>query len=360
MGGAVFGYLGDRLGRKSALVATLLIMGLSTMLIGLLPSYDQIGIAAPLILTGLRFLQGLGVGGEWGGAVLLALEYSHRGRRGFFASWPQTGVPLGLLLSTAVVAWLQGIMSEEDFFAWGWRIPFLLSGVLIVVGFIIRARVLETPLFRELQASKQLSQAPIRETLRLHWREVLLAAGTRIGENACFYLFSVYVIKYADNDRLMEADVLHAIQLAALLDFLAIPLFGMLSDFWSRRGMYMTGCLLLMAVAFPYFMLLETRQPALVTVAVVLSFVAGHAILIAVQGAMIPELFGTRLRYTGASLGCQLAAPLGGGPAPIIAASLAQFFPGQYWPLAMYVIVVAGVSLGSVYCLAETSRKDLD
>lgn len=360
LGGVFFGYLGDRVGRKSTLVATLLLMGVSTVLIGLLPTYDQIGIAAPLILTGLRFLQGFGVGGEWGGAVLLAIEYSHRGRRGFHASWPQAGVPMGLLLSTAAVAGMQGALSSADFESWGWRIPFLMSAVLIGVGFIIRARVLETPLFRALQASEQVAKAPLRETLRHHWREVLLAAGARLGENTCFYLFSAYVIAYArETLRLEDGLVLHAVLLAAALSFVIIPLFGLMSDYWSRKGMYMAGCLFLILFAFPYFALLNTREPLLVQLAVVVSLTCGHAILYSVQASLIPELFGTRVRYTGASLGYQLAAPVAGGLAPLIAASLVQAFAQQYWPLAVYIILVAAVSLLSVYFLAETSRKEL-
>lgn len=360
LGGVFFGYLGDRIGRKSTLVATLLLMGVSTVLIGLLPTYGQIGIAAPLLLTGLRFLQGLGVGGEWGGAVLLAVEYSHRGKRGFFASWPQTGVPLGLLLSTAVMAVMQALLSAEAFDAWGWRVPFLLSAVLIGVGLLIRARVRETPLFRQLQATQQVAHAPLRETLQNHWREVMLAAGARLGENSCFYLFTAYIIAYAREVLGLDAGfVLHAVLAGAVLEFLAIPLFGVLSDYWSRRGMYMTGCVFLMLFAFPYFALLETRQPTLVLAAVAISLVGGHAILCSVQAALIPELFGTRLRYTGASLGYQLAAPVAGGLAPLIAAALVQAYPRQYWPLALYIVVIAAISLVSVYCLAETAHKDL-
>jgi metabolite-proton symporter len=360
LGGIVFGYLGDRIGRKSTLVATLLLMGISTVIIGVLPTYSRIGPAAPILLTSLRFLQGLGVGGEWGGAVLLALEYGHRGRRGFFASWPQTGVPLGLLLSTGVMGAMQGLLSEEAFLRWGWRIPFLLSGVLIGVGLVIRSRVLETPLFQKLLATRQVAHAPLRETVTRHWREILLAAGARIAENSCFYLFSTYVIAYArDVLNLKGGLVLRAVLVAALCEFAAMPLYGILSDYWSRRGMYMAGCISLLLFAFPYYALLHTREPALVFLAVVLSLVGSHAILYSVQASLIPELFGTRLRYTGASLGYQLAAPLAGGMAPLIAASLVQAFPEQHWPLALYVAATALISLISVYFLAETSRKDL-
>src|SRR5205085_8524526 len=200
LGGVIFGHLGDRIGRKSTLVATLLLMGLSTVAIGLLPTHSTIGIAAPVLLTSLRFLQGIGVGGEWGGAVLLALEYGHRGRRGFYASWPQAGVPLGLLTSAGVVAVFENRLAPADFLAWGWRVPFLLSGLLVVVGLLIRVRLLETPLFRQLQQTQQVARAPVTETLRRHWREVLLAAGSRIGANSCFYLFSTFLLAYGKDD----------------------------------------------------------------------------------------------------------------------------------------------------------------
>jgi metabolite-proton symporter len=360
LGGVLFGHLGDRIGRKTTLVATLLLMGLSTVLIGLLPTYGRIGLAAPLILTVLRFLQGLGVGGEWGGAVLLALESGHRGKRGFLASWPQTGVPLGLLLSTAMMTAMKSVLPEEDFRSWGWRVPFLLSALLIVLGFAIRARVAEPALFRELQRSQQVAEAPLGETLRRHWREVLLAAGSRMGENSCFYLFTAYAIAYVH--KVLGVDervVLNAVLLAAGLELLVTPLYGVLSDYWSRKGMYMTGCVCLMLFAFPYYALLETRRTELVVTAVVLSLVGAHAILYSVQASLIPELFGTRLRYTGASLGYQLGAPLAGGLAPLIAATIVQAYPGQSWLLALYIVLVALISLVCVHFLAETSRKDI-
>jgi metabolite-proton symporter len=360
LGGVVFGCLGDRVGRKSTLVATLLLMGLSTVAIGLLPTAASIGVAAPLLLTSLRLLQGIGVGGEWGGAVLLALEYSHRGKRGFFASWPQAGVPLGLLTSAGVVAFFESRLSPADFLAWGWRVPFLLSGILIVVGFVIRLRILETPLFRQLQQTQQVAKAPVTETLRRHWREVLLAAGSRISENSCFYLFSTYIIAYGKDVLEVEPGlILLAVNLAAAIEIFTIPLWGILSDHWSRKGVYVLGNLVLIAFAVPYFWLLGTRQPAAIVTAVVLSLTVGHAMLYSVQASLIPELFGTRLRYTGASIGYQLAAPIAGGTSPLIATWLAHAFPGQWWLLAVYIVAICAVSLVCVYFLAETSRKDL-
>jgi len=360
LGGFVFGYLGDRFGRKSTLVATLFLMGFSTMCIGALPTADTIGIAAPFLLTFLRFLQGIGVGGEWGGAVLLALEYGHRGKRGFYASWPQAGVPLGLLMSAGVVALFERQLAFEDFLSWGWRVPFFLSGLLILVGLLIRVRILETPLFRQLQETKQVARAPIAETLRDHWREVLLAAGSRISENSCFYLFSTYVLAYGKNVLHVEqGQVLLAVNIAAAVEIFTIPLWGILSDHWSRKGVFFMGSLVLIVFAGPYYWLLGTRQPEAIVIAVVVSLALGHAMLYSVQASLIPELFGTRLRYTGASIGYQLAAPLAGGLAPHIASWIAHEFPERSWPLAAYIIGLCILSLLCVHSLAETSRKDL-
>jgi metabolite-proton symporter len=360
VGGIIFGYLGDRVGRKSTLVATLLLMGLSTVCIGFLPTAARIGVAAPFLLTFLRFLQGIGVGGEWGGAVLLALEYGHRGRRGFYASWPQAGVPLGLLTSAGVVALFERGLSPDDFLAWGWRVPFFLSGLLIVVGLLIRVRILETPLFQALQQSNQVARAPVTETLRRHGREVLLAAGSRISENSVFYLFSTYVLAYGkDVLNVDPGDILLAVNVAATVEIFTIPLWGLLSDHWSRKGMFFLGSLAVMLFAGPYYWLLGTRQPAAILVAVVVSLAVGHAMLYSVQASLIPELFGTRVRYTGASIGYQLAAPIAGGTAPLIAAWIVHEFPGQSWLLAAYIMAISAASLLCVYGLAETSRKDL-
>jgi metabolite-proton symporter len=359
LGGVIFGYLGDRVGRKATLVATLLLMGVSTMLIGLLPTYAHLGPTAAVLLTLLRVLQGIGVGGEWGGAVLLALETGHRGKRGLYASWPQAGVPLGLLASTGVFELVRDTTTEEDLLTWAWRVPFLLSGLLIALGLLIRVRLLETPLFRQLRHAGGVARAPVAETLRRHWREVLLAAGARLTENACFYLFSMYVIAYGTKTLgLSEAVFLRAVCVAAAIEFFTIPLFGLLSDRRSRRAVYSAGCLFLAGFALPYYALLDTREPAWITLATVVALAVGHALVYSVQASLIPELFGTRLRYTGASLGYQLAAPVAGGLSPIIAAWLVEA-TGQSWPLAVYVIIISLVSLGCVRLLAETSRKDL-
>jgi MHS family shikimate/dehydroshikimate transporter-like MFS transporter len=360
IGGVIFGYMGDRVGRKSALVTTLLLMGISTLAIGFLPTYEKLGIWAPILLTLLRFVQGLGVGGEWGGAVLLALEYGHQGRRGFYASWPQAGVPLGLLASTGVMAICQALLSPEDFLAWGWRIPFYLSGLLIAVGLLIRMRIMETPLFAALKEKKEIADAPVSETIRRHWRDLLLIAGTRITENASFYLFTAAAISYGEKVLEVKAGVmLLAVNIAAGVELFTIPLFGSLSDRWSRRRTYIAGCLFLIVFALPYFALLELRDPLWIICATVLGVSVGHALLYSVQASMIPELFGTRLRCTGASIGYQLAVPLSGGIAPLIAAVLIRTFPGHYWPLAAYIVFNSLISLTCVLLLAETSKKDI-
>jgi MFS transporter, MHS family, shikimate and dehydroshikimate transport protein len=360
VGGILFGYLGDRVGRKSTLVATLLLMGISTLIIGFLPTYATLGAAAPIMLTVLRFIQGVGVGGEWGGSVLLALEFGHKGRRGFYASWPQAGVPLGMVSSTLVWMAFEVNLSPEDFHAWGWRVPFYVSGLLIIVGLLIRIRIFETPLFQQLKEQKQVAEAPIRETIRRHWFEILLAAGARIVENAGFYLFTTYIHTYGEKVLGLPANVmLWAVTVAAGLELVTIPLYGVLSDRLSRRGTYMAGCVFFGAFALPFFALLDTRDPYFILLAIVVALNGGHAALYAVQASLIPELFGTRLRYTGASIAYQLASPLAGGLAPIIATWLVNLFPEQYWPLAAYIIIMSVVSLACVYWLAETSKKNI-
>lgn len=362
LGGAIFGYMGDRIGRKATLIITLLLMGISTMVIGLLPSQEQVGLSAmtaAILLTTLRALQGLGVGGEWGGSVLLALEFGHRGRRGFFAAWPQTGIPLGLLLAAGILGLMRAILSQDDFFSWGWRIPFLLSGLLILVGLFIRVRITETPLYQELRDQQLVAKSPLWETLRHHGGTVFLTAGARLSENTCFYLFTVFVLTYTKTLGLSEAYIFNLIMIASALEFFLIPTFGYLSDVWTRKRMFFFGCLFQIAFAFPYFLLLDSREPWQVALAVILSLLGAHAVLISIVGSFFPELFGTRLRYTGASLGYQLTGPLGGGLAPVIALTLMESFPNQHTPIALYIIAIATISMICVYFLAETSRKDI-
>jgi MFS family permease len=374
-GGAIFGHLGDRIGRKSTLIATLLLMGISTLIIGFMPGYTAIGIAAPLILVLLRLSQGLGVGGEWGGSVLLALEYGHRRNRGFWASWPQMGVPIGLILSTVVVNIVQST-TGAGFLTYGWRIPFFLSALLVIVGLYIRLSILETPLFKQVKEQNREDKSPVIEAFRHSTPEILLSAGARFVEQAPFYLFSTFVITYGvDKLLLSKTLVLNAITLAAVVELFTIPLFAYLSDSVGRKRWYLTGCVFMALFAFPYFLLMNSASAALFTLAVVLSLAFFHAWVYGPQAALIAERFGTRSRYSGASLGYQLAAPFAGGLAPIIAllllsgkTSLAamglssvvvNIGTGSWQAVSIYMIILAAISFASVLGLKELTRADI-
>jgi metabolite-proton symporter len=359
IGGIIFGHLGDRIGRKSTLIATLLLMGISTVLIGFIPGYAVIGVTAPILISVLRFCQGLGVGGEWGGSVLLALEYGHDRNRGFWASWPQVGVPIGLVLSAGLVALFAGI-SGSQFSSWGWRIPFYLSAVLIVVGLYIRLRILETPLFAKVQAEKQEARLPVLDVLRSNWEEVILSAAVRFVEQAPFYLFSTFVLVYGvtylhANSQL----ILAGIYIAAIVEMFTIPTFSYLSDRYGRRRWYLIGCLLMLLFAFPYFLLLNSGSPILIILGIVLSLAVFHSFVYGPQAALISERFTTRLRYSGASIGYQLAAPFAGGLAPLIAVVLLQSFKGSYVPVALYIIILAAFSFIATLGLKELTHVDI-
>ncbi len=380
IGGAFFGHFGDRIGRKSTLIATLLLMGISTLLIGFMPGYATIGVAAPLLLVLLRLGQGLGVGGEWGGSVLLALEYGHRRNRGFWASWPQMGVPVGLIFSTIVVNIVQATTGANFFSgAWnaGWRIPFFISALLIIVGLYIRLRILETPLFAQIKAEKREAQAPIIDAFRHSTPEILLSAGARFVEQAPFYLFTVFVITYGTlkSIHIDKGVILNAITIGAVIELFTIPLFGYLSDLVGRRIWYLIGCVLMAAFAFPYFLLMNTKDTILFSLAVILSLTIFHAWVYGPQAALIAERFGTRSRYSGASLGYQLAAPFAGGLAPIIALLLLRgetnlaalglskvtlnIGAGSWQAVSIYIIVLAVISFLSVLGLKELTRADI-
>jgi metabolite-proton symporter len=358
VGGIVFGHFGDRIGRKSMLVTTLMIMGLATFLIGVLPTYSQVGLAAPVLLVLLRFIQGFGVGGEWGGAVLMAVEHGHRGRRGLYASWVQAGVPAGLLLATAVFN-LCSLLPEEMFLLWGWRVPFLLGIVLLGVGLFIRLRILESPLFEQLRDQSKAVRVPLLEVIRRYPRNVILAMGARFAENGCFYIFTVFVLSYTTLELgLTRTTILNGVLLASAVQFVIIPFFGIWSDHIGRRPVYLGGALALAVFAFPFFMLVDTGNTLLIWSAIIIGLIV-HAAMYGPQAAFLSELFGTEVRYSGASIGYQLASPLAGGLAPLIATALLQWSGGQPWPVAIYLILLAAVTLVSVWLAAETHRTDL-
>jgi metabolite-proton symporter len=358
VGGIVFGHFGDRMGRKSMLVTTLMLMGVATFLIGVLPTYAQIGVVAPLLLVLLRFVQGFGVGGEWGGAVLMVVEHGHQGRRGLYASWVQAGVPAGLLLATSVFD-LCSLLPEEVFLSWGWRVPFLLGIALLAVGLFIRLQIFESPLFAQTREQKQRSRVPLFDVLRRYPRNVLLAMGARFAENGSFYIFTVFVLTYATGALGMpRTSILSGVLIGSVAQFVAIPLFGLLSDGIGRRPVYLAGAAGLALFAFPFFWIVDFASPPLMTLAIAIGLVVQSA-MYAPQAAFFSELFGTDVRYTGASIGYQLASPLAGGLAPLISVALLEWSEGRPWPVSVYLIVLSAITLISVWLAAETHRQEL-
>ena len=357
IGGIIIGHYGDKIGRKSMLVLTLLIMGVATFLIGLLPTYESIGPWAAVFLVLLRLVQGFGVGGEWGGAVLMAVEHAPPGRRGYYGSWPQMGVPAGLLMSTFVFAAFARL-PEDQFLAWGWRVPFLLSFLLVGVGLLIRLRILETPAFAKMKERRADAMMPIVEVIRKYPKQVLLAAGARIAENGGFYIFSVFMLLYATQHAKVERSVaLTGVMIAAAFDLVAIPFYGHLSDKIGRRPVYLFGAAMTGILAYPLFWLFDTGSTPLVWLGLVLVFTFAHAPMYGPQAAFLSELFGTRVRYTGASLGAQLASIVAGGLSPFIATALMPRY-GRVG-LSLYLAAMGLITIIAVLAAAETSRKDI-
>jgi len=358
IGAAIFGHYGDRIGRKATLIATLLLMGIATVLVAFVPSYASIGIWGAIILTVLRMLQGIGVGGEWGGSVLIAMEWARtHGSRGLVASWPQFGVPCGLFLANLAIlafsAW-----SGADFIAWGWRVPFLLSIILIGIGIWIRLGILETPVFRQLVEDKKIERAPIAEVIRKQPREIILCALLRMAEQAPFYIFTAFVFAYATTTLKMSRDlILFAVLAASCLSFIAIPLAGHISDRIGRRKMYLIGAAVTGLFGFLYFGMLDTAIPSAVFIAIFISLIP-HDMQYGPQAALIAEAFTPRLRYSGSSLGYQLASVIAGGPAPLIATALFATYHTGY-AIAIYIAACAVVSLISAGFMPDYTGKDI-
>jgi metabolite-proton symporter len=358
VGGVIFGHYGDKLGRKNVLVATLLLMGIATFAIGLLPTHATIGVWAPILLVALRFIQGLGLGGEWGGAVLMTLESGKSSRRGLNASWPQVGVPIGLLLANGVLSLMGGVTSESAFLSWGWRVPFLLSGVLVLVGLWIRLTIAESPLFSEVKATETTAKAPIHEVLRRYPKQVLLAIGARIGVDVAFYTFVLFVTTYITTFLdLPKSYALNAVLIAAAAQVFLIPWFGRLSDRFGRRPVYLFGAIGAAIWVFVFFALLDTGSFPLIVLAVVVALFF-HAAMYGPQAAFIAEMFPTKIRYTGASMGYQLAGIFGGALAPIISVALLGRFDTSL-VVSLYVVAVLALTTACVLLAPETSQIDL-
>jgi metabolite-proton symporter len=357
VGAAIFGHFGDRIGRKSTLIATLMLMGIATFLVALVPGYASIGIWGAILLTVLRFLQGVGVGGEWGGSVLLAMEWSRsNAHRGFVAAWPQLGVPAGLFLANLAVLAFSAI-SGDAFATWGWRIPFLLSIVLVALGLWIRLGILETPTFRRVVEEGAVERAPLAEVWRRHPGEIVLSALVRMAEQAPFYIFTAFVFSYGTTALHASRDLLLvSVLVGSVLSLVTVPLAGHLSDRFGRRRVYIFGAVLTGVFGWLYFAMLNTLVPGWIMLAIVLSLIP-HDLMYGPQAALIAESFPARLRYSGASLGYQLASVIAGGPAPLIAAALfARYQSGV--PIALFISVCAVISVIAAALLKDYTNRD--
>jgi MHS family shikimate/dehydroshikimate transporter-like MFS transporter len=357
LGGLVFGHFGDTIGRKTMLYLTLLMMGIATAAIGVLPTYNTVGIWAPVLLITCRLIQGFGLGGEWGGAVLMAVEHAPSHRRGFYGSWPQLGAPLGLVLGTLVFSVFSGMMTDAQFAAWGWRLPFLFSIILVVVGLWIRFTLAESPEFQKIKDTKQAVRVPIINALVTHPKNILLAMGARFAENGFFYIYATFVLAYATQALGMnKQDILNGVLIAAFVETFTIPVFGLISDHLGRRPVYIFGAIFSAIMSFPLFLLLGTKSPQLAWIAIILGLAVGHAAMYGPQASFLSELFGTKSRYTAVSLGYNLASIFAGALSPLIATWLMTTYKPATWPISVYLIILALITLVSVYFALETRK----
>ncbi|MGE7879346.1 MFS transporter [Peribacillus muralis] len=359
-GGVIFSHIGDRIGRKKTLVLTLSIMGIATFGMGLLPTYQAVGIWAPILLITLRLVQGLGIGGEWGGALLLAVEYAPAEKRGLFGAIPQMGVTIGMLLGTIALSFMT-LLPENAFMTWGWRLPFIFSALLVFFGLWIRKGIDETPSFKKVKESGEVPKLPIVETLKNYWREVIIAVGAKVVETAPFYIFSTFVVSYATtNLGFSRTATLTAVMIATIITTILIPIMGMLSDKIGRKKLFIAGTIGMALFAFPYFWLLQQKSVPLLIIATVIGLGIIWAPITAVLGTMFSEIFDARIRYTGITLGYQIGAALAGGTAPLVATALLNRFNNSYVPVAIYIIFASVLSLAAIWAVKERSNQKLD
>ncbi|HYJ17752.1 MAG TPA: MFS transporter [Burkholderiales bacterium] len=358
-GGIVFGHLGDRMGRKPVLVITLMLVGVGTFLIGLLPTYETAGIWAPILLVVLRLVQGFGAGAEYGGAVILAVEHAPPGKRGLFGSFAAIGVNIGLLLATGVFA-LVTQLPQEDFLAWGWRIPFLLSIILIVVGFYIRAKVSETPVFSQIAAKSKAARSPVKEAFVKHPREFLVVFGARLAENGLGYLYPVWTLSYMTKQLgLQKSMVLNGIMLAYAISLFTVPMFSALSDRIGRRPVYGGAAVFSALFAYPFFLMVGTGSQPIIWLALILAISIGNSGMFGPQAAYFAEMFGAKLRYSGFATAREIGSLLAGGPAPFLATLLLSWGTGQPWYVAGYMVALALITAISIYFGPETYKSDI-
>jgi metabolite-proton symporter len=359
IGAIIFGHMGDRLGRKSTLIATFLLTGVATLLVGCLPNYASIGVFAPILLVVLRLLQGIGLGGEWGGAVLVMTESEAQSRRGLLGSLPQLGSPAGLVIATLVFATITAVTTPEQFTAWGWRLPFLLSLALVVVGTFARASMPESKVFKQAKDSKTIAAFPLVETLRSQWREVLLAAGLFLVTSGGFYVYVTFMVAYGSTSLGMPKEsMLNGVLAFAITELLIIVPVCAFSDRIGRRPVFIASAIFTILFAFPLFWIVNTKAPSMILLGMAIGGIA-NGVLFGIMGSFGPELFKTSVRYTGASLGYQLSAALGGGLTPLIATALVSWAGGSYWPAAAWLAGLAAVSLVAALIAPETRNRSL-
>jgi metabolite-proton symporter len=359
-GGVIFSHIGDRIGRKKTLVLTLTLMGVATFGMGVLPTYQAVGIWAPILLITLRLVQGLGIGGEWGGALLLAVEYAPAEKRGLFGAIPQMGVTIGMLLGTIALS-IMTLLPENEFITWGWRVPFIFSALLVFFGLWIRKGIDETPSFKKVQESGEVPKLPIVETFKNYWREVIIAVGAKVVETAPFYIFSTFVISYApSNLGFSRTATLNAVIIATVITTILIPIMGNLSDKIGRKKLFISGTIGMALFAFPYFWMLQQNSVLLLIIATVIALGIIWAPITAVLGTMFSEIFDAKIRYTGITLGYQIGAAVAGGTAPLVATALLSRFNNSYVPVAIYIIFAALVSLAAIWAVKDRGNQKLD